>query len=63
MMEEYVWLFGAYAVGTIFGIVVTLKSRMEGVIGHTIDNLIENGYLRHRKDRNGDIEILKYNED
>ena len=62
-MEEYAWLFFAYAVGTAFGIFVTLKSRMEGIVGSTIDSLIDQGYLRTRKDSKGDIEILKHNED
>jgi len=53
------WLALAYIVGTVFG----LKLRMDRVIGSTIDSLIENGYLKHRKKADGEIEILKYNED
>ena len=63
MMEDYIWLFVAYSVGTAFGVVITLRAKMENIIGSTIDSLIDQGYLRARKDSNGDIEILKHNED
>ena len=53
------WLLFAYAVGTAFG----MWLRMQSVIGTTIDSLVENGYLKHRRGADGEIEILKYNED
>lgn len=53
------WLLFAYAVGTGFG----MWLRMQSVIGTTIDSLVENGYLKHRRKADGEIEILKYNED
>jgi len=53
------WLLLAYSFGTGFGLWVNFQK----VIGSTIDNLIENGYLKHRKMPNGDVEILKYNEE
>ena len=53
------WLLLAYVAGTLFG----LWTKQQKTIGLTIDSLIEKGYLKHRKDANGDIEILKYNED
>lgn len=53
------WLLLAYAVGTAFG----MKLRMDGVIGTTIDSLIANGYLKHRKKPDGEIEVLKHDED
>jgi hypothetical protein len=53
------WLLLAYSVGTAFGLWINTKR----VVASTIDSLIENGYLKHRKDANGDIEILKHNED
>ena len=52
------WLFFAYTVGTVFG--MWLKFRH--VIDMTIDSLIDNGYLKHRRKEDGEIEILKYNE-
>jgi hypothetical protein len=27
----------------------------------TIDQLVKNGFLRHRKNKDGDVEILKFN--
>ena len=53
------WLFLAYAVGTLFG----LWYNQKGTIEKTIDSLIENGYLKHRRKADGEIEILKYNEE
>ena len=53
------WLFLAYAIGTGFGLFINFRS----VVEKTIDNLIEKGYLKHRKNAEGEIEILKYNED
>ena len=53
------WLLLAYVFGTVFGLWVNFQK----VIGSTIDNLIENGYLKHRKNADGEIEILKYNEE
>ena len=53
------WLLLAYVIGTGFG----MWLKFQKVIGLTIDSLIDNGYLKHRKDSNGDIEILKINEE
>ena len=53
------WLFLAYVAGTIIG----MKFRFNGVIEATIDSLIDNGYLKHRRNSRGEIEILKHNED
>jgi DNA-binding MarR family transcriptional regulator len=53
------WLLFAYIVGTLFG----LWYKQKGTVEKTIDSLIDNGYLKHRKDAKGEIEILKYNED
>lgn len=53
------WLALAYTVGTLFG----LWYRQRKTVEQTIDSLIDNGYLKHRKDAKGEIEILKYNED
>lgn len=58
-LPDWGWLLLAYTVGTGFGMWLNFQS----VIAKTIDSLIEGGYLKHRKGANGDIEILKYNED
>jgi len=53
------WLLLAYAVGTAFGLYVNFQR----AVGSTIDSLLENGYLKHRKNADGEIEILKHNEE
>lgn len=53
------WMAFAYLVGTLFGLWV----KQTHTVAFTIDSLVERGYLKSRKMPNGDIEILKYNED
>ena len=53
------WLLLAYVIGTGFGMFVNFQR----VIETTIDSLIENGYLKTRQKSDGEIEILKYNEE
>lgn len=59
MAPGWGWLFLAYTLGTLFG----LWYKQRGIIEKTIDSLIQNGYLKHRKDDKGEIEILKHNEE
>ena len=53
------WLLLAYIAGTGIGMWWNFNRAVEV----TIDSLIAKGYLKHRKDANGEIEILKHNED
>lgn len=53
------WLLLAYAIGTAFGLWMSFQR----AVGVTIDSLIENGYLKHRTNADGEVEILKYNEE
>jgi hypothetical protein len=53
------WLLLAYIVGTGFGLWVSFQR----AVGVTIDSLIENGYLKTRKGLDGELEILKHNEE
>jgi hypothetical protein len=55
------WMLFAYVIGTGFGMWVARPGIK--VVEATIDSLIANGYLKHRRDEKGEIEILKYNED
>lgn len=57
------WLLVAYATGTGFGLFISWHQFGERIVESTIDSLIDNGFLRTRKDANGQIEILKYNEE
>lgn len=55
------WLFFAYTLGSVFTGYVFYKSGTRFGIESTIDGLIEQGFLRHKK-KNGEIEILKWND-
>ena len=57
------WLLFAYAVGTGFGYVLGKTSSIKNVAEVTVDSLIENGYLKTRRNEKGELEILKYNEE
>ena len=59
MVPGWGWLLLAYAAGTGIG----MWWNFQGVIGKTIDSLIEGGYLKHRRKSDGEIEILKHNEE
>jgi hypothetical protein len=64
MVPGWGWLLVAYAIGTAYGwLMKPNKSTIESAIEKTIDSLIANGYLKHRRDEKGEIEILKYNEE
>jgi len=53
------WLLLAYTAGTAFG----MWLKFYHVIDRTIDSLVDNGYLKHRRNSKGEIEILKINEE
>ena len=55
------WLLFAYVVGSVFTGFVLYKTGTRNGIETTIDNLIAQGFLRHKK-TNGEIEILKWND-
>ena len=38
------------------------KGSVHNIISDTIDNLIAQGYIQHRKDKDGELEILKWYE-
>jgi hypothetical protein len=61
MMPGWGYLFAAYIVGSIATFVLFYKSVVIHAIEKTIDSLCNDGYLRHRKKSDGEIEILKYN--
>lgn len=63
MFEFAGWLLFAYSVGTVFGLFFNFQYVSRKATGIAIDRLINQGYLKHRKDVNGEIEILKYNEE
>ena len=59
-MAEF-FIFIAYVLGTYMGFVFA-KTRVQKIIGETIDNLISQGYLQTKSDDDGEVEIMKWNE-
>jgi hypothetical protein len=57
------WLFLAYVIGTAYGYFLGKTSSIKNVAEVTIDSLIANGYLKTRRGANGELEILKHNEE
>ena len=56
------WLFFAYVLGSVFTGYIFYKSCTRNGIENTIDSLIDQGFLRHKKDKAGEIEIIKWND-
>lgn len=57
-----IWIIASYIVGTITGYYITVNSVYMLAVTSTIDTLIENRYIRHREDKDGNIEFLEYDE-
>lgn len=62
-MEQWTWLLFAYMVGTAFGWYMGLNAQTKKVANLLLDKLIDEGYIRHRRTSDGDIELLKLNEE
>ena len=56
------WLLAAYTTGSIFTGWVFHKSGTRFGIESTVDSLVQQGFLRHKTDNDGEIEILKWND-
>lgn len=63
MDDTTLWFFFAYIVGTLFGMAVGYSSGARKGCEITIDQLCKNGFLRHRRKSDGDIELLKLNQE
>ena len=63
MDDNMLWFLGAYIVGTGFGWFLGKTSSIKEVAGLTIDHLIEGGYLKYRRDKDGEIELVKLEEE
>jgi hypothetical protein len=53
------WFLFAYAVGTVIGVWIGFKSGIRHGSGVTIDALMETGFLKYKKDSEGEITLLK----
>lgn len=62
-LTNTLWFLLAYTAGTAFGWYLGFSKNIKDVTELVIDSLIEGGYLRHRTKSDGEIEILKINED
>jgi len=60
-MPDWGWLFFAYLSGSVATAIILYKSIAMRTIETTIDSLIDNGFLRYKRDREGNIEIMKWN--
>ena len=58
---DALWLFFAYGLGSLFTGYLFYKSGTRNGIESTIDSLISQGFLRHKR-VNGEVEILKWND-
>lgn len=63
MDNIYFWIFIAYGVGTVLGYQFGIRKGIMSGIESAIDNLVKDGYLYWRKNRNGEIEVRKINEE
>jgi hypothetical protein len=63
MDDATLWFFGSYAVGTIIGMIFGYNTGARKGVETTVDQLVKNGFLRHRKNKDGEVEILKFNQE
>jgi hypothetical protein len=60
-MEEWIFQLLAYGIGTLTGLLIT-RHQINDAVHLMLDNLVDNGFLRHRKDDAGNVVILKYHD-
>lgn len=58
--ENVAWLFFAYFTGSVVTYVMMFKSTFMNASEKTIDTLIDAGFIRTRKNKDGEVEILKW---
>lgn len=58
-MEPLYWYIFAYAVGTAMGFWLGRNHGIGLGILTTLQSLVEGGYLKTRKDANGELDIIK----
>jgi len=60
-MPDWGWLFFAYVSGSIATALILWRQLTVRTIETTIDQLMDNGFLRYKKDKEGNVEIMKWN--
>lgn len=63
MFELEIWLLVAYLTGSICGWYLTYKQAFTTATESALDALIKQGYVKSRQRNNGEVEIVKWNED
>ena len=60
--ENVMWLLAAYIAGSGATWYLFLRQNFLNATEATIDSLIDNGFLRYKRGDDGELEILKWNE-
>ena len=58
--ENVLWLLLAYVAGSIATYLLMLKATFVDAADKTIDTLIDAGYIRTRKNKDGELELLQW---
>ena len=58
--DSIMWLLLAYIAGSVATYLLMLKATFIDAADKTIDTLIEAGYIRTRKNKDGELELLQW---
>ena len=58
--ENAFWLLVAYVAGSVATYLLMLKATSVDAADKTIDTLIDAGYIRTRKNKDGELELLQW---
>ena len=58
--NDALWLLLAYIAGSVAKYLLMLKATFVDAADKTIDTLIEGGYIRTRKTKDGELELLQW---
>ena len=61
LTTDAMWLFISYMTGSAVTGWMVYKTGNLDAISSTIDQLCNNGFLRHKKGDDGEVEIMKWN--
>ena len=59
--ELIMWLLGSYVAGSVATYYLFLRQNFFVATETTIDTLIQGGFLRTKRNADGEVEILKWN--
>ena len=61
--DVYIWLLITAVIFTYVGRWMSFKTNVTKIIELTIDNLVADGFIKTRLDKDGKVELLRYNEE